>query len=148
MCSLFSTERCCLRRLQSSHARVGKPLFTVGLNDLWLYPHLVWAVRRNRWPGCGRGRMLTTTWSHRWQLGARWGPKVGNCLKKDTTVRLTRGTTPPRHPQHPKKLTVCDWMAKKTYHVKCPNDSQIGLPTQSLTEFNIFAIICSHAAEV
>ena len=49
-----------LRRFQSSHARVDKPLFTKCLNDLWLYPHLIWPVRRNRCPGCGRGRMLTT----------------------------------------------------------------------------------------
>ena len=90
-----------LHRFQSSHARVEKPLFTIGLNDLWQYPHLVWPVRRNRRPGCGSGRMLTTTWSHRWQLGARWGPNVGNCSNNDTTVRLTKVTTPPWHPNTP-----------------------------------------------
>ena len=34
-----------LRRLNSSHARVDKPLITMCLKDLWLYPHLVWPVR-------------------------------------------------------------------------------------------------------
>ena len=118
MCSLLSAVRCCLRLwarwtsncwflphpppVPSLHMLgLDKPLFTIGLKDLWLYPHLVWPVRRNRCPECGRGRMLTTTWSHRWQLGARWGPKVGNCPKKDTTVRLTKVTTPPWHPNTP-----------------------------------------------
>ena len=113
---MFSTVRCCpafeplelataglfrsLRQFQSSHARVDKPLFIIGLKDLWLYPHLVWPVRRNRCPGCGRGRMLATAWNHTRQLGARWGPTLENCPKKHTTVHLTRFTTLHGAPTH------------------------------------------------
>ena len=85
-----------LHRFQSSHARVDKPLFTIGLKDLWLYPHLVWPVARVR-PRSHVNHYL----DHRWQSGARWEPKVGNCPKKDTTARLTKVTTPPWHPNTP-----------------------------------------------
>ena len=89
---------CSLRRFQSSHARVDEPLFLIGLKDLWLYPDLVWPVRRNRCPGCGRGRTLATACSHTRQLGARWGPTLENCPKNHTSVHLTRFTTLPDAP--------------------------------------------------
>ena len=66
------------------------------------YPHLVLPTCQSGLPGCGRCRMPTASWSHRWELDVRWGPKVDELLpKRSTTSPPARGATPPWHPIHP-----------------------------------------------
>ena len=102
---------CVLRRFQSTHARVDKPLFTIGLNDLWLYP--AWFVRFVE--NVARGVVAVALQP---LLGATGdssvpdrGQRLGTVLKRHDSPSH-QSYYPSLIPQHPKdEIILTGWLS-------------------------------------